>query len=200
MNEERAARELLSASIPGESLTAEPKLYPWQNPPELTTVGETISFYSQKISEPKAAEGFVALLDSGISIKTLVDSILDSSVMHGIHTIDVGVLVSPVLVEMFMYMAELNDVVYNSGLEEDIRNPVVEKAMKYKILKEFSEKIEDVDIKDKEEKEQEPVLDMPEEPMPTGLMSRPTPAPILPIEEPVGEVDMPVSEVDEGVV
>ena len=106
MEEDDIASTLLGAPIPGESLTAEMGAYPWQRPPELSTVDETISFYSNRIAEDKTSAGFVALMDSGISIKTLVDTMIDTSIMHGLHTIDVGTLVSPVLVEMFMYLAE----------------------------------------------------------------------------------------------
>jgi len=178
MEEDDIASTLLGAPIPGESLTAEMGAYPWQRPPELSTVDETISFYSNRIAEDKTSAGFVALMDSGISIKTLVDTMIDTSIMHGLHTIDVGTLVSPVLVEMFMYLAEVSDITYTTGLEEDNKNPVVEKAMAYKVMKEFSKKVKDVEAP-KEEPE------IPTELPAKGLMARPTPT--LPMEEPVSE-------------
>ena len=178
MEEDNTTSALLGAPVPGEALTAEMGAYPWQRPPELSTVDETISFYSNKIAEDKASAGFVALMDSGISIKTLVDTMVDASVMYGFHTIDVGALVSPVLVEMFMYLAEVSDITYTTGLEEDDRNPVVEKAMAYKVMKEFSEKVKDVEAPKEK-------IDMPTEVPAKGLMARPTPT--LPMEEPVSE-------------
>ena len=120
-------------------------------------------------------------MDSGISIKTLVDTMVDASVMYGFHTIDVGALVSPVLVEMFMYLAEVSDITYTTGLEEDDRNPVVEKAMAYKVMKEFSEKVKDVEAPKEK-------IDMPTEVPAKGLMARPTPT--LPMAEPVSEGGM----------
>jgi len=193
MNEQEVTAALLNAPIAGESLTAEMGAFPWQRPPELTTVNETVSFYFEKIGEDKTSAGFVALMDSGISIKTLVDTIIDASIINGIHTIDVGALVSPVLVEMFMYLGDVAKIEYTTGLEDDGRNKIVEKAMALKSMKEFAKKVKDVETP-------EEVTESPEELMGTpskGLMSRPTPMPDtnMPMASP--EQEQPV---DQGVM
>ena len=186
MDEAQVTAALLNAPIAGESLTAEMGAFPWQRPPELTTVDEAVAFYSEKITEEKASTGLVALMDSGIAIKTLVDTTVDASVMHGIHTIDVGALVSPVLVEMLMYIADASGIKYTTGLEDDGRNETVERAMALKVMKEFAEKAKDIKAPE-ENIEDAPMLDMPEPSR--GLMARPTPEPVtaMPMEEPVSE-------------
>ena len=138
MNKEQVTAALLNTSIPGESLTAEMGAYPWQRPPELTTIDEVVSFYSERLVEDKTSAGFIALLDSGISIKTIVDTTIDASVANGIHSIDIAALVSPVLVEMMMYLGDIAKVDYITGLEEDKRNKGVENAVMYKVMKKFS--------------------------------------------------------------
>ena len=40
---------LLQGPIPGMSLITEPGNRPWENPAMLTTVGETIDFYTEKL-------------------------------------------------------------------------------------------------------------------------------------------------------
>ena len=185
MDEEQTPATLFNDPIAGESLTAEMGAFPWQRPPEMSTVDETVAFYSDKISEEKTSAGLVALMDSGIAIKTIVDTTVDAGVMNGLHTIDVGTLVSPVLLEMLMYMAEVSGVEYTTGLEDDGRNETVEKAMAFKVMKEFAEKTKDV----KKPKEEEKVIEEPMEMPPKGLMARPTPEPVtdMPMEEPVSE-------------
>ena len=108
-------------------------------------------------------------MDSGIAIKTIVDTTIDAGVMNGTHTIDVGTLVSPVLLEMLMYIAEVSGVEYTTGLEDDGRNETVEKAMAFKVMKEFAEKTKDV------KKPEEEVVEEPMEMPSRGLMARPTP-------------------------
>ena len=158
---------LFEEPIAGESLTAEIGAFPWQRPPELSTVDETVLYYSDKLSEPKISNGFVAVLDSGVSVKTLVNTMVNNSVLNGIHTIDVGMLVTPVLLEILMYLGDAAGVVYATGLEEDKDNPVVKKAMMNKVLNKFRNK--DVDVETTEEE-----IPIMEEPMPPkGLMARP---------------------------
>ena len=152
--------------IAGESLTAEMGAFPWQRPSQFSTVDEVVMYYSDRLSEPKVSDGLVAVLDSGISVKTLVNSMVNHSVMNGIHNIDAGMLVTPVVLEMMMYLADKQGVVYTTGLEEDKENPIVKKAMMNKVLNKFrnQENIE-------EKPEEIPVM---EEPMaPKGLMAKP---------------------------
>jgi len=158
---------LFEEPIAGESLTAEMGAFPWQRPPELSTVDETVLYYSDKLSEPRISNGFVAVLDSGVSVKTLVNTMVNNSILNGIHTIDVGMLVTPVLLEILMYLGDSAGVVYATGLEEDKDNPVVKKAMMNKVLNKFRNK----DVNAETTEEEMPII---EEPIPPkGLMARP---------------------------
>lgn len=86
--------------------------------------------------------------------------------MNGVHNIDAGMLVTPVVLEMMMYLADKQGVVYTTGLEEDKENPIVKKAMMNKVLNKFRNQ-----ENTEEEPEEIPVM---EEPMtPKGLMARP---------------------------
>ena len=44
---------MLSAPIPGQSLTAEPGSRPWEKPAKYTTVEETLKFYIEDLSQPR---------------------------------------------------------------------------------------------------------------------------------------------------
>ena len=51
--------------------------------------------------------------------------------MEGKHSIDVGMLVMPVIMELIMYIAEEQGVKYTSGLEKDkkLRSTLIESAL-----------------------------------------------------------------------
>ena len=156
---------LLDEPIPGESLTVEMGAFPWQRPPQLSTVDETVMHYSDKLSQPKISEGFIAVLDSGVSVKTLTNSLINSNVMNGTHTIDVAMLITPVVLEMMMYLGDSAGIVYTTGLEEDKDNPVVEQAVMHKVMNKFRNKEENI------EPETVPIMNEPV--APRGLMARP---------------------------
>jgi hypothetical protein len=103
---------LMSAPIPGMSLTTEPGNRPWENPPQISTLEDAIDFYTDKILDPAKAEAILDPLVQDISVESVVDYITTSSVMNGIHSLDISFLVTPVLSEMIKYVADINGVEY----------------------------------------------------------------------------------------
>lgn len=108
----------LNAPIPGQSLTLEPGSVPWEQPPQYTTLAEVVKFYTEKIDDPDLILELLDLLKRDIPILTIVNTLTKSSLMYGYHTVDVGFLVTPILVEMIKTIAELNDVPYIVSTED----------------------------------------------------------------------------------
>jgi hypothetical protein len=106
---------LMSAPIPGMSLTTEPGNRPWENPPQISTLEDAIDFYTDKILDPAKAEAVLDPLVQDISVESVVDYITTSSVMNGIHSLDISFLVTPVLSEMIKYVADINGVEYTES-------------------------------------------------------------------------------------
>jgi len=98
------------APIPGQSLTSEPKLYPWETPPELDKVGDVVSFYIDKLSSQDVMDDLFIALDEGFPLNILVKSILTTGVMEGMHTIDVSLVVAPVLHEYILGAAKIQKI------------------------------------------------------------------------------------------
>ena len=92
-----------NAPIPGESLTAELGGRPWQTPPKLATVDEAIDYYMERMSSEDFMEQVVDVLESGVPVSTIANTLQLASVMDGIHTVDVGTLVVPVIMEMMIH-------------------------------------------------------------------------------------------------
>ena len=105
---EQTAR--FEAPIPGQSLTSEPKLYPWETPPELDKIGDVIKFYVDKLSSQDVMDDMFIALEEGFPLNILVKSILTTGVMEGMHSIDVSMVIAPVLHEYILGAAKIQGV------------------------------------------------------------------------------------------
>ena len=70
----------------------------------------------------------------GVPVSTLVNIIQTSGAMQGIHTIDVGILIAPVLMEFVMFLGDSAGIEYTVG-DEDTDEP--SKAMLNSALNKF---------------------------------------------------------------
>lgn len=166
----------LDAPIPGMGLTAALGDRPWQQPARFSTVEETVDYYIERMSTDEFTEKLIATLEMGVPVTTIADVMNITSVMEGIHSVDVGILVSPVLVEFMMLIADSANIEYNTGLEEE-KGPskaAISRALgKFKKEKAEQEKEEPDDMAAVmsmrvEQQQEEPVAE--EKPM--GLMAR----------------------------
>jgi len=154
------------APIPGQSLTAELGSRPWQSKPQYATVDEAIKYYMDRLTSDEFMDQVLDVLELGVSVVDIADIIQTSSVMEGLHTVDVGVLVSPVIVEMIMFIADSADIKYVTGLD----NPEKDKVSPAKISKIIKELQEEMDEKETEVTDTEEEMSIQEEPK--GLMAR----------------------------
>ncbi len=161
------AETRIRAPIPGQSLTDEPRGYAWERPPELTTPEQALQFYLPRITNKEAIEDIMLALENGFPLSTLVKGIYMNGVMEGKHSIDVGMLVIPILVELMSNMAEANQVPFKSGMEREetgeISPATIALARKQGKLK---------PMKGAEEPAPQPQPEQPPEQPPMGLMTR----------------------------
>ena len=75
--------------IPGQSLTAESKSQAFERPPEITDPIEALDIHIDNLSKDGAMEDVLYFLEFGVDLVTLVQGVLRSAVMEGIHSIDV---------------------------------------------------------------------------------------------------------------
>jgi hypothetical protein len=122
---------VFNAPIPGESLTHELGARPWQQPAQFTTVEEALDYYIPRFANEDVIAQTADVLKMGVPVTTLANTIQLASVMEGKHSIDVGMLVLPVIMEMLMYIAEAEGIDYVSGLEKDkkLRSTLIQSAL-----------------------------------------------------------------------
>ena len=153
----------LDAPGPGEGLTHELGDRPWQKPAQFTNVDDVMPFYRDKILDEEFIPQLLQVIEMGMPLTTIANAMQNAAVMEGVHSIDVGVLMLPIIVELLKYVAERNEVKYNTGMENGKVAPNVE-ATAAVALKEINED----GVMPSKPVEEEVV----EEDQPKGLMAR----------------------------
>lgn len=131
----------LTAPIPGQSLTVEPGSVPWEQPPQYTTLAEVVKFYTDKIDNTDVIMDLIELLKRDIPILTIVNTLVKTSIMKGYHYVDVGFLVTPILVEMIKTIAELNNVPYTISYEDAAKKDMVDPRVIKEMIDEMKKNV-----------------------------------------------------------
>lgn len=126
---------------PGISWTAPEKSQPWLNPPKLTNVSEIAEMYIRSLASKEIGNDVLESLETKIPIASLAEYLMLTGVSGGQHTIDAGILVIPVIMEMLKSIAKINDievVLFSSDIEEEdtIHPRNIKQAVKNILLKE----------------------------------------------------------------
>jgi hypothetical protein len=126
--------DLIKPVPPGISWTAEPKSRPWSTPPKFVTVNDVAQGYVTNLSSASMINSTLDAIETGVPLAALANGMMLSGVASGIHTIDTGILVVPVIIEMLKTTAELHGVKYQVFEEDEdagtIPDRVVKQAMK----------------------------------------------------------------------
>ena len=169
MEEQTLPEQSFDAPIAGESMTAELGSRPWQQPAKHATVEEAISFYLPRLESKEIVSGLLDTLEMGIPVVTVANTMQTGAVMEGIHSIDVGILILPALVEMISYIADEAGIDYVTGLEEGKEERISDATIQLAVKR----------LEDKQKnKDKDSVIEIPEpaeeteEPKEMGLMSR----------------------------
>ena len=164
--------------IPGQSLTAEPKNAPYENPPEYTTAEDAVEWHLDRLTTNDKVEALVDAMELGLDVVTLTEGILRGAVLEGRHTIDISLIIAPVIHEFIKTTADKVGIDYDEGFPDDSEERInvkyainVRKAQK--ALAEYSDK---EDMEEVNPEEDMPMIDdETTEGVPTapaGLMAR----------------------------
>ena len=109
--------------VPGQSLTDEPRKWAWENPPQFSTVDDSLQHVIDKIEgSEKAQKGYDELITLGMPIESLVNTITFGGFVEGLWTVDIAEMLKPPLMSFFMLYAdekELPFVAYNNNEDVD---------------------------------------------------------------------------------
>ena len=147
-----AKTDYINAPIPGMSLTTEPGNRPWEQPPQLTKLSEVVDYYTDRLMEPELVDALLDAVSKDAPIYETVMGLVNYSVMKGIHSIDTGVLVSVVVVEMVKTLAELNDIGYIVTQQDKEKMSKIDE----KIARDAINEVKEAEKQRAEPKEEEP--------------------------------------------
>lgn len=155
---------LISYTPPGVSWTAPEKSRPWQNPPKLVNISDVAGYYIDNLSNPDTMNDMLDAVETAVPLSVIAEAMMMSGVSKGVHTLDAGILVMPIIIEMLQSIAVINKtkfVIYPDDYDKEVTvsNRVVRLAVQ-KAMK----KVEGVDATEAEQEVS------PAEP--TGLMAR----------------------------
>ena len=160
---------LFDAPIAGQSLTAELGARPWQQAPMYATVEEAFEYYATKITNPAINDSLFDTLEMGTPVGPVAEILVQSGAMEGKHSIDVSILILPVIMELIAYVADEAGIEYDMGTSKSIDQDIIPESKMELALSKIKNKSTAV-------KEEEPMVEpeaVPEEnPQPSGLMAR----------------------------
>lgn len=156
------------APRPGMAMTHELGARPWQQPARLVTTDEVVQDYLLRMQDDSFVKQLIGVLESGVPVTTLANTIQLAGVMEGRHSIDTGMLVIPVLMEMMMLIGDKAGIKYNTGMDRD-EKVESEDSVIASVLEELEQDL-DKGSSDIASEEEEQSTETENEPM--GLMAR----------------------------
>ena len=173
--------------IPGQSLTAEPGNAPWEKPSKYSDPMDALEMYMEKLGDESVLDDILDMLDIGIPVSTVVGSMLSTGVMDGMHTVDVKLILEPLLRAQIKTLADVSGVDYKMTMD-DYRDKDAEAKERRRgklaaKLAMSTGKVSQPDagqeiamqVAEDMEQPEEPVVEAPEqveEVMPKGLMAK----------------------------
>lgn len=184
----------LEAAIPGQSLTDEPRNYPWERPPEIADPNDAVMYHLERISDPEILDNVLFAIEYGAPTKLLAELMCSGGVAGGIHSVDVSLIIRPVIQEYLNATAKQAGISYREefGNAEESEELAKKKAIALvtKSIKENKDKDagseflmeisqeqeamapEDEMVDEQENMQMEMDLEEPAESKPRGLMAR----------------------------
>ena len=170
---------VFNGPVPGQSLTSEPKGFPFERPADIVDPLEALDLHIDNMSKPESIEDALFFLEAGLDLVTLVEGILRSAVMEGIHSVDVSLIIAPALHEFIKGAALRADVEFDEGFEQKDAKKIISYRRNVRRAQRMLDEVrgenrpdpmslEDTQMPEMTETMEEPVEEEPQQ----GLMAR----------------------------
>jgi hypothetical protein len=160
---------VFDAPVPGMGMTHELGARPWQQPAQYTKMDDIAQVYVSQMQDDAFVEQALNLLETKMPVTMIANAMQTTNVMNGVHSIDTGVLVLPIIMEMIMLIADTEGIDYVTGTERNVDDELNETRLQVAV-----ERTEDGMMDAEPDMMQTEEVEVEEEQMPTGLMARRT--------------------------
>jgi len=158
---ELTAGQVLRSTPVGFSWTAPEKSRAWQNPPKFTKLSDVANNYIAMLSSKNMANSVLDAVETKAPLASLAETIMLAGVLKGAHTLDTGILVMPIIIEMLKTVAMIHDIKTVTYSEEyDDMRSIPTRAVKMALASNMEMPTEE--------------MSSPVEELKTGLMQRKT--------------------------
>lgn len=131
--------DLIKQVPPGISWTAPAKGRPWTTPPRFVKVSDVAQGYIDNLSSAGIMNNILDVIETEVPLAAMAEALMLSSVHKGIHTIDVGILVMPVIIEMLKTVADLHGAKYTVFPSELVEGDDIPERVARSAIKKASE-------------------------------------------------------------
>ena len=154
--------------VPGMGMTHEVGARPWQQPAQYTKVDDVAQYYISKMQDDAFATNVLNLLETKMPVTMIANAMQTVNMMNGVHSLDVGMLSLPIIMEMLMFIADSEGIEYVTGVERNIEAELEDTTIELAV----DSATNDTSSMTPEEEMTQEDTPMAEETMPTGLMAR----------------------------
>jgi hypothetical protein len=134
--------DFLVSTPPGISWTAPEKSRPWQNPPKIVDAVSVAAYYIQFVSSADNMDELLDTVETGVPLAQVAEGMMLGGVSAGLHTLDAGILVMPVIIEMLQSLAMINDTEFVIFPEDFDKDTVPDRAARLAVKAAFAPMVE----------------------------------------------------------
>lgn len=113
-----AKPDIFSGPIPGESLTTEPGNVPWEQPAKFADPMDALDYYLKQLTDVTVTDNVIDMMDLGVPVDIVADTMLSTGIMNGIHSVDVKLVLKPVLFMQLKALADVAEIDYKETMQD----------------------------------------------------------------------------------
>jgi len=98
--------DIFDRPVPGQSLTDEPKNYPWEHPPQFSDIREARDRIFDNLTEEESVQQLLTMLSANVPAEAVVRTILFAGFTEGKWTVDSAILLAPVILMQVVSIAK----------------------------------------------------------------------------------------------
>lgn len=123
-------RPKFNGPIPGESLTADTRNYPWHRPPEITDFNEGVTRLIQDMDDEREMQLIYSLLELEVPVAIITSNILMRKIGRGVIPIDLGILMAGPVARYVEILAKDNGLTADMDTDIPGQEPITPTMLK----------------------------------------------------------------------